>query len=135
MELFAIGIVSAGCAANQIAAHFLLYRYELPLTARYAVGSVLLGVWFTFGALWLNTALTPLLSIVLFWATLLPGGALVIVAYWVRAVMQQHDSAAFEAGRDAAQEPLAGSSLLILEGRDTNGTAYNRRGSPISERS
>lgn len=97
-------VCAFGHALCQIAAHVLCYPLPLHRTARYAIGIVLFGIWYAFGAYQLPTPLTAAHTVALFWGIVLPAGALVIVAYWLRRQIETAEDRAFEAGRASAEE-------------------------------
>jgi hypothetical protein len=107
VELWLLIICALGHVASQLTAHLLLYKQPLPFTARYAVGSSLFGIWFTFGALYAGTWLTAYLAVALFWVILLPAGAAIVVAYWLRGVFTSVDQRAFAAGLAAGEQEIA----------------------------
>jgi hypothetical protein len=96
VALFVMFICAAGASITLLAEHVALWSVQRHLhqAARYTVGTVTLGIWFTIWCIVIGFQLAA----VAFWVIAAIGGATVITCYWVRAVASDSDGLAFWAG-------------------------------------
>lgn len=112
-ELLAISIGAVVAAALLIVEHVTLWQqpWTLSRPASYAVGTATLGLGISITAALLNQ---PLIAYV-FWGVAIPAGAMVIIAYWMRAKLDSLTKSATKRSALAA--------LIIEESEEARGTA------------
>jgi hypothetical protein len=87
---------AAGCGATLAAAHVGLWQFQahIPKIAAYTIGVGIIGFWFS---LWSVLADMPVAAVA-FWAIAGAGGVTIVTCYWIRTLLEQHETALFRAG-------------------------------------